>query len=342
MEPINIQETVISELEEEKGNFLCGPEWKVKITTKAGQELDIKQVSDGDFIKHSRQSLHLQIEDGPDFRVLISPLPPKVEEEVKEVKKVIKKKNDNRSTISTQIFRSIFWPFECSDICTAGVRSTSVSAGCTTSRPREFLSSKLRPEWPVENVRLNILYLQCIKILTHKSTIKRLKKRVKVSAYYDSKQGKRAAGMSRYSLLIMRSKSYTFKHCIVLTCCGNWQPFFYSSYLSAFSPLWCSRVPVPLFPRYDKIHNSDCAVKTPARCNEYPFAVLMCSMQTASRADSRISNISRAISMHRLTSSANSPECVRLCSCLVFKPNQFIDSCIEALQPRQKFLSGLK
>ena len=29
------QETVISELEEEKGNFLCGPEWKVKITTKA-------------------------------------------------------------------------------------------------------------------------------------------------------------------------------------------------------------------------------------------------------------------------------------------------------------------
>ena len=45
MEPINVQETVISELEEEKGNFLCGPEWKVKITTKAGQELDIKQVT---------------------------------------------------------------------------------------------------------------------------------------------------------------------------------------------------------------------------------------------------------------------------------------------------------
>ena len=45
MEPLNIQETVISELEEEKGNFLCGPEWKVKITTKAGQELDIKQVT---------------------------------------------------------------------------------------------------------------------------------------------------------------------------------------------------------------------------------------------------------------------------------------------------------
>ena len=40
----NCQETVISELDEEKGNFLCGPEWKVKITTKAGQDLDIKQV----------------------------------------------------------------------------------------------------------------------------------------------------------------------------------------------------------------------------------------------------------------------------------------------------------
>ena len=39
-----IKETVISELDEEKGNFLCGPEWKVKITTKAGQDLDIKQV----------------------------------------------------------------------------------------------------------------------------------------------------------------------------------------------------------------------------------------------------------------------------------------------------------
>ena len=49
----------------------------------------------------SRQSLHFQVEDGPDFRVLISPLPPKVEEEVKEVKKVIKKKNDNRLTIFT-------------------------------------------------------------------------------------------------------------------------------------------------------------------------------------------------------------------------------------------------
>ena len=38
-----------------------------------------------------------QIEDGEDFRVLISPLPPKVVEEVKEEKKVVKKKNDNRS-----------------------------------------------------------------------------------------------------------------------------------------------------------------------------------------------------------------------------------------------------
>ena len=52
-------------------------------------------------MEHSRQILHFQIEDGPDFRVLISPLPPKVEEEVKEVKKVIKKKNDNRLTIIT-------------------------------------------------------------------------------------------------------------------------------------------------------------------------------------------------------------------------------------------------
>ena len=67
---------MISELEEEKGNFLCGPEWKVKITTKAGQGLDVKQIEDGD-----------------DYRVLISPLPPKLEEEVKkvEVKKVLKK-----------------------------------------------------------------------------------------------------------------------------------------------------------------------------------------------------------------------------------------------------------
>ena len=89
------QETVISELDEEKGNFLCGPEWKVKITTKAGQELDIKQVLF--IIFYSIISIVCQqIEDGEDFRVLISPLPPKLEE-VKEEKKVVKKKNDNRS-----------------------------------------------------------------------------------------------------------------------------------------------------------------------------------------------------------------------------------------------------
>ena len=40
----HLQETVISESEEDKGNFLCGPEWKVRITTKADQELDVKQV----------------------------------------------------------------------------------------------------------------------------------------------------------------------------------------------------------------------------------------------------------------------------------------------------------
>ena len=179
------------------------------------------------------------------------------------------------------------------------------------------------------------------KILTHKSTIKRLKKRVKVSAYYDSKQGKRAAGMSRYSLLIMRSKSYTFKHCIVLTCCGNWQPFFI--HLIYLHSHLCG---VPEFQFHcflDMRRFTIMTVKTPARCNEYPFAVLMCSMQTASRADSRISNISRAISMHRLCYPWV-PLSVSGCppSCLVFKPNQLIDSCIEAPQPRQKFLSGLE
>jgi len=30
-------ETVISEAEDEKGQFLCGPEWRVKITTKHDQ-----------------------------------------------------------------------------------------------------------------------------------------------------------------------------------------------------------------------------------------------------------------------------------------------------------------
>ena len=95
---IYIQETVISELDEEKGNFLCGPEWKVKITTKAGQDLDIKQVIEKPTLpKRIINLVNLQIEDGPDFRVLISPLPPKIEEEVKKVEKVVvKKKNDNR------------------------------------------------------------------------------------------------------------------------------------------------------------------------------------------------------------------------------------------------------
>ena len=58
MEPINVQETVISELEEEKGNFLCGPEWKVKITTKAGQELDIKQVRVTSSNIHDKASIY--------------------------------------------------------------------------------------------------------------------------------------------------------------------------------------------------------------------------------------------------------------------------------------------
>ena len=76
---------MISELEEEKGNFLCGPEWKVKITTQAGQELDVKQ-----------------IEDGADYRVLISPLPPKVEKKVEKVKVELKKSDSrlaNRSLV---------------------------------------------------------------------------------------------------------------------------------------------------------------------------------------------------------------------------------------------------
>ena len=40
-------------------------------------------------------SVLCQIEDGSDFRVLISPLPPKVEE-IKKVEKVKEKKADNR------------------------------------------------------------------------------------------------------------------------------------------------------------------------------------------------------------------------------------------------------
>ena len=49
-------------MDEEKGNFLCGPEWKVKITTQIGQDLDVKQV-----------------EEEGQHRVLISPVPPKIE-----------------------------------------------------------------------------------------------------------------------------------------------------------------------------------------------------------------------------------------------------------------------
>ena len=39
-----LQETIISECEEEAGNFLSGPEWKVRITSKAEQQLDVEQV----------------------------------------------------------------------------------------------------------------------------------------------------------------------------------------------------------------------------------------------------------------------------------------------------------
>ena len=75
-----------------------------------------------------------QIEDGEDFRVLISPLPPKVVEEVKEEKKVVKKKNDNRSNQKDIILHisTIFSP----GICTAGARSTLASADCITSLHR--------------------------------------------------------------------------------------------------------------------------------------------------------------------------------------------------------------
>merc|ERR1719350_29133 len=64
------QETVISEREEDKGVFLCGPEWKVRITTKADQCLDIQQVTEGE-----------------DHRVLITPRPKPPPEE-KKVEKV--------------------------------------------------------------------------------------------------------------------------------------------------------------------------------------------------------------------------------------------------------------
>jgi len=83
-----LQETIISESEEQKGSFLSGPEWKVRITTKQGQELDVKQI----------------LEEGGEHRVLISPLPPKKVEKKVEEKKVVKrsvvkvqlKKGDNR------------------------------------------------------------------------------------------------------------------------------------------------------------------------------------------------------------------------------------------------------
>ena len=39
---------MISECEEEKGEFLCGPEWRVRITTKGDQHLQVQQVKDGE------------------------------------------------------------------------------------------------------------------------------------------------------------------------------------------------------------------------------------------------------------------------------------------------------
>ena len=119
------QETIISELEEEKGNFLCGPEWKVKITTKSGQDLDIKQV-----------------EDGNDFRVLISPMPPKEkEEEIKTVEKIAIKKNtgDNRYFINYQNHFTIvsFFSFF-SGLCIVEERYTLKNVNCTTSHRQEF------------------------------------------------------------------------------------------------------------------------------------------------------------------------------------------------------------
>ena len=88
------QETVISEVDEEKGNFLCGPEWKVKITTQVGQDLDVKQT-----------------EEEGHHRVLISPMPPKIEERKKSLVvvrqerkkssiKIIQNKGDDRSLVS--------------------------------------------------------------------------------------------------------------------------------------------------------------------------------------------------------------------------------------------------
>ena len=64
-----------------------------------GQELDIKQARQSRHNVGSDLISSVQIEDGADFRVLISPLPPKVEE-VKKVEKVKEKKADNRSVMS--------------------------------------------------------------------------------------------------------------------------------------------------------------------------------------------------------------------------------------------------
>ena len=65
-----------------------------------GQELDIKQARQSRNNVGSDLISSAQIEDGSDFRVLISPLPPKVEE-VKKVEKVKEKKADNRSVMSS-------------------------------------------------------------------------------------------------------------------------------------------------------------------------------------------------------------------------------------------------
>ncbi|XP_023345133.1 uncharacterized protein LOC111714293 [Eurytemora carolleeae] len=66
------QETIISEGEDEKGEFLSGPEWKVRITTKIGQDLDVQQL----------------VDDSGEHRVLISPIPPKI---IKKEEKVLEK-----------------------------------------------------------------------------------------------------------------------------------------------------------------------------------------------------------------------------------------------------------
>ena len=76
---------MISECEGEKGNFLCGPEWRVKITTRADQRLEVQQVGreEGDTATAPLSRDSSQVQDGADYRVLISPLPP-IKEEAKE------------------------------------------------------------------------------------------------------------------------------------------------------------------------------------------------------------------------------------------------------------------